>query len=190
MLSPGLAALAAPLVNAVASVSAGALRGVDAAFDQVFRAEDGASTPDANESPPAVLNKSDALQSKFDDLQARFQVEATARLAEAGITLSAPLTLESDPLGGVRVAGLHPQARAIEQTLNEEPRLGAMFEELARIDRDLSRQRHSGEVERLYSLDPHAARQLDAASIFDDEFRITLSPKMSEAPDGIRSVQT
>jgi hypothetical protein len=79
----------------------------------------------AAETTPA--NSENALSVQMAAMRARIQ----RFLAEAGIVLKQPVTLASDGLGGIAVAGNHPQREAIERALGSEVLLERDFQQLA-----------------------------------------------------------
>jgi len=61
----------------------------------------------------------------------RFRESAYQRLTAAGVDLSQPIELQSDGLGGIQVAGEHPDRALIEQTLSGDLNLQQQFRSLA-----------------------------------------------------------
>src|SRR5690606_33093023 len=144
MISPALATLAGAVVQVAANASEAALRGAQGAFELLLR--DDPETQEAAESAPADSSPPDsaaALEKRANDLLEAFREQATARLQAAGISLEAPLVLEADRLGGVRVASGQPQAAAIERIFSEEPELVRMFEAWQDARRAADRQRQA-----------------------------------------------
>jgi hypothetical protein len=172
MISPGLAAFAAPLAGAVASAAADTVRGLDAAFEKLLVGDDEqeVSAKDSAEVDAA------GLPTQFDALVRQFTEQASARLAEAGIKLDSDLVLESDSLGEMRVASGHPQAAEIERILASDSNLAEAFSQLSRVHRQLSSHRRAEEMDRLYALDPNAAWRRESESLLDEApLRVTLS---------------
>ncbi|MBW3597806.1 MAG: hypothetical protein KY475_11085 [Planctomycetes bacterium] len=176
MISPGLAALAAPLAGAVASAAADAVRGVDSAFGKLLRGDHKATpSPNAAGANAGTLDAA-ALQDRFDQLLKQFRSQASARLSEAGVDVESGVVLESDVLGELRVVGPGAQAAQMEGILGDDASLVAAFDELREVHRELSRQRRAEELDHLYDLDPNAAWRADEGSTLDEPaFRVTLT---------------
>lgn len=178
MISPALATLAAPVAQAATTASQAALRGVQGAFDLLLRDDpEPEAVAEGEKGGVPETNSAVELQKQADALLEDFREQAMARLAAAGITLDAPLVLEADRLGGVRVVGGHPQAGAIERILSEDPQLVKTFEAWQGTHRAADRQRRAEQWERLYALDPTAAQAQDAqfSSLDEPPLRVTLA---------------
>jgi hypothetical protein len=177
MLAPSLLALATPLAQAASAVSGATLRGVEGAFHQLLRA--GKETLSTDEVPKATdESHPEELQARADELLSDFEEAALALLNDAGIALTGPVTIESDRLGGIRVVGSDPQADWIERVLQGDASLARRFHELQSVKQEIHGQRQAEEIERLYALDPHAARQRfqETSSLDDEGFQVVLTP--------------
>jgi hypothetical protein len=67
-------------------------------------------------------------------------------LSAAGVKLAQPVELVSDGLGGIAVAGAHPQQAAIEKVLEDDVLLERDFQRLAREYRDFVVQGNDAEL--------------------------------------------
>jgi hypothetical protein len=171
--SPTLVTWASPLFQAAAAVSGAVLHGAEGAFDKLLHIGENAPSADNKQ---AYGDSIEDLQVQADLLSEKLQNRSLARLAEAGIPLAAPLALQSDALGDLRVTGDYPQAAAIERILADDPQLAELVEELQAIQAKLARHRRAAEVDRLVALDPTAAgKLLDERSPLDEApVRVTL----------------
>lgn len=173
MFASSLVTFAGPLASAVSSASGMALRGVESAFDRVWSlGEGGASTKETpNASNPAPVDAVTQLKEQAEALRSQLDEAACARLAAEGVTLDRPLTLEADDLGGFRLTGSDPQASWIERTLQSDPTVTRLFNQLQSVERELASRRSRHELDRLYALDPEAARR-----------QLEQSPLLAESP--------
>jgi hypothetical protein len=132
------------------------LHGSEKAFEKLLRVGETAPNGEAGQTSGDSIAD---LQVQADLLTEKLQNRSRARLAEAGFSLEAPLVLQSDALGDLRVSG-HPQSAAIERILADDPQLAELVEELQAIQAKLARHRRAAEVDRLMALDPTAAGKL------------------------------
>jgi hypothetical protein len=175
--SPTLVTLASPLLEAVTAVSGAVLHGAGGAFQKLLHARDNA-TP-AGEANPLHDDPLAGLQARAEALLEQLESRSLAQLAASGISLDSPLALESDALGNLHAGSGHPQAAAIERALAGDPRLAKLVQELKDTQRRLAGERDAAAHDRLFALDPDAARkQLDQPSRLDEPpVRVTLRPR-------------
>ena len=83
-----------------------------------------------------------ALKLRADELRQRIE----RQLAAAGIQLSEPVELISNGVGGIAVAGSHPQQAAIEEALGSDVLLERDFNQLAGDYSELAQQGREGEL--------------------------------------------
>jgi hypothetical protein len=143
------------LLQAATAVSEVVLHGAEGAFEKLLHVGENAPAETTGQPTFSLAG----LQARADELLAKVEHHSLAILAKAGITLEAPLLLERDALGDLRVMGNHPQAARIEGALAGDPQVADLVEELHAVNRDLIRAREAEASERLFALDPDAARK-------------------------------
>jgi hypothetical protein len=144
------------LLQAATAVSGAVLHGAGGAFEKLLHLGENALAETTGVPETGSLA---GLQARADELRAKVETHSLAVLAKAGITLDAPLMLERDALGDPRVVGDHPQAATIERALAGDRRFADLVEELHAANCNLIRAREAEASERLFALDPDAARK-------------------------------
>jgi hypothetical protein len=170
--SLSLITLAGPLLHAATAVSGAVLYGAKGAFEELLKAGSDAPADSSQPSDDSI----EGLTAQAETLLTRVENRSLALLRESGIAIEGPLVLESDALGQLHLSDGLPQAAAIERALAGDPQLADLVEELQAVHRKLSREREAEAADRLYALDPVAARkQLERSSSLDEPpLRITL----------------
>jgi hypothetical protein len=94
---------------------------------ELLRVSGGAAAPKPEDGQAATQRARTELHGRIAELTEQIR----RRLAAAGINLLRPVELMTNGLGGIAVAGAHPQQAAIEETLGRDVLLERDFNRLA-----------------------------------------------------------
>jgi hypothetical protein len=119
-----------PLVGVAAGVLG---RGLSNALSDSLSFAASLRQGEAEEEQPAACEPANlaASEQTFQAALDRFRDHLASQLTAAGVNLSGPIELQSDGLGGVQVAGDHPQRAQIEQAISGNFSLQQEFQALS-----------------------------------------------------------
>ncbi len=107
------------------------------------------------------------IRSAYKEQFSHFTREVDSRLREAGVDMSQEFTLRSDSMGGVIVAGDHPDKETIEALFESDPDLANRFRGMGAAASLLHAADEAAPFHEAYAKDPYAA--VDRYSyLFDD----------------------
>jgi hypothetical protein len=123
-------AMGSAIGAAAVAVGRGAVEAVGNGLS--FVAELTRQTAGANHASRRGDDRQEAAKAELKLRRTQLTARIEQRLKDAGLQLTAPVELVSDGLGGIAVAGPHPQTAVIEEALGADVLLEHEFNELAR----------------------------------------------------------